>query len=279
MEALIQATLEDGVLEDNEKAALIKRAQKEGIDLDELDIYINSLLQKRKRELNKENEAREEKHQQAKKEAFGQVCPNCGKQVPPLTLKCDCGYEFNKKNVKSSVERLYEALNSIELTEVEKDSAKFKGSDGIIHYDEDKLLYLKLVKKKEIISSFPVPNTKEDIVEFLALSAPNAQKKGGLWGTILGRSIILSVIIIICSIIICIATGSWVPMILVPFFGVFFGGLIVRDADKATLRHNELATIWKSKFDQVMIKARSLRGDPEFTQQLDYYENMVNPKK
>ena len=39
MEALIQATLEDGVLEDHEKAALIKRAQKEGIDLDELEIY------------------------------------------------------------------------------------------------------------------------------------------------------------------------------------------------------------------------------------------------
>ena len=51
LENLIQATLEDGVLEDNEKAALIKRAQKEGVDLDELEIYINSLLQRRQREL------------------------------------------------------------------------------------------------------------------------------------------------------------------------------------------------------------------------------------
>ena len=133
-----------------------------------------------------------------------------------------------------------------------------------------------IAKKKDIISSFPVPNTKEDIVEFLALSAPNAQKKGGLWGTILGRSIILSIIIIICTIIVWISAGEGLYAVAVPFFGVFFGGLIVRDADKATLRHNELATVWKSKFDQVMIKGRSLRGDPEFTQQLDYYDNMVN---
>ena len=122
MEALIKATLEDGKLEENEKAALIKRAQKEGIDLDELEIYINSLLQKRKRELNKENEVREEKNQQAKKEAFGQVCPNCGKQVPPLTIKCDCGYEFTKGKTVSSAQLLFEKLNNIQLTEAEIDS-------------------------------------------------------------------------------------------------------------------------------------------------------------
>ena len=47
LESLIQATLEDGILEDNEKAALVKRAQKEGVDLDELEIYITSILQRR----------------------------------------------------------------------------------------------------------------------------------------------------------------------------------------------------------------------------------------
>ena len=41
LENLIQATLEDGILEDKEKAALIKRAQAEGVDIAELEIYIN----------------------------------------------------------------------------------------------------------------------------------------------------------------------------------------------------------------------------------------------
>ena len=40
LESLIQATLQDGLLTDQEKAVLIRRAQNEGVDLDELDIYI-----------------------------------------------------------------------------------------------------------------------------------------------------------------------------------------------------------------------------------------------
>ena len=73
LENLIQATLEDGVLEEYEKAALVKRAQAEGVDLTELEIYINSLLQKRQRELEKEKSAKIEKHAQEKKEAFGRT--------------------------------------------------------------------------------------------------------------------------------------------------------------------------------------------------------------
>ena len=56
LESLIQATLEDGKLEDFEKAALAKRAQAEGVDLAELEIYINSLRQRRARELNPKRE-------------------------------------------------------------------------------------------------------------------------------------------------------------------------------------------------------------------------------
>ena len=56
LESLIQATLEDGILEDNEKAALVKRAQAEGVDLAELEIYINSIMQKRQKELEAKRE-------------------------------------------------------------------------------------------------------------------------------------------------------------------------------------------------------------------------------
>lgn len=296
MENLIQATLEDGKLEENEKAALIKRAKKEGIDLDELEIYINSLLQKRQRELNKENEAQEEKHLKAKKEAFGQVCPNCGKQVPPLTLKCDCGYEFTKGKTVSSAQLLFEKLNNIQLTEEEIDSCshvieeKVDGEYRTVRnrfgnvekkVDEDKVKKLKEKKKQEIISSFPVPNTKEDIVEFLALAAPNAQKKGGFWwGTRVGRLLIVSLIVVVLTIIVWICTsglkGYGIYVFGTFFFGCFMGFTSVLEIDTETLNHNVRAEVWKSKFDQVMIKARSMRGDPEFTQQLDYYEYMVN---
>ena len=47
LENLIKATLVDGKLEDFEKAALLRRAQNEGVDPTELSIYINSILQKK----------------------------------------------------------------------------------------------------------------------------------------------------------------------------------------------------------------------------------------
>ena len=35
-----------------------------------------------------------------------------------------------------------------------------------------------IIKKKAIIQNFPIPNTKEDILEFLALALPLAKKTG-----------------------------------------------------------------------------------------------------
>ena len=86
LENLINATLEDGVLEEYEKAALVKRAQAEGVDLTELEIYINSILQRRKKERTKAEEARQEIIDKKKEEAYGRVCPNCGKQVNSILL-------------------------------------------------------------------------------------------------------------------------------------------------------------------------------------------------
>ena len=95
LENLIQATLEDGILEVKEKAALIKRAQAEGVDIAELEIYINSILQKRKREADKEKNAKLEQIAQKKKEAL-RKCPNCGESIPVMAISCPkCGYELS----------------------------------------------------------------------------------------------------------------------------------------------------------------------------------------
>ena len=155
LENLIQATLEDGILEDYEKAALVKRAEAEGVDLAELEIYINSILQRRKRELAKEQDAKQEIFDQKKKEAFGRTCPNCGKQVPPLTLKCDCGYEFTTNHQISSVQILSEKIEKILEKPLPNNDEKRK--EEIENRDQ---------QIREIISVFPVPNLKEDIKNF-----------------------------------------------------------------------------------------------------------------
>lgn len=273
MEALIQATLEDGKLEENEKAALVKRASKEGIDLDELEIYINSLLQKRQRELNKEKETREEKYEQAKKEAFGRVCPNCGKQVPPLTIKCECGYEFKKGEGNSTMAILGEKIAKIE-----------KWKEGADEHPDD-FRKRKLQAKIDAIKLTPIPNTKEDIIEFLSMSISNSKKEGGLWGTKSGRLVVLALVGVIVAIVLNIymriaysyysSDDIMLLSLLCLIAPIFFGGMVVSMSDNPTFEHNNMVDTWRMKFEQVILKGRSMQGDPEFQRQLDYYENQL----
>jgi hypothetical protein len=137
---------------------------------------------------------------------------------------------------------------------------------------------------KETINLFPVPNTKEDIIEFLALSAPSAKKKGGIWGTKSGRLLVGAIIILLlaCSVSFLgyLTDGTEGVGGAFLFFlpiGLIGYGVFAANASKvnATYIYNDLATAWRAKFDQVLMKGRSLRGDAEFTQQLDYYENML----
>ena len=251
LESLIQATLEEGILEDYEKEALVKRAQKEGVDLAELEIYINAQLQKRKRELKEKNEAIDAQYEKEKKEAIGPVCPKCGKQVPPLTLKCECGYEFTKSKVVSSVQLLVDKIEKI------KSSKKGNKYQEIL----------------DAITLFPVPNTKEDIIEFLALSAPNAKKKGGLWGSNLNRWIIVGLLILGIGIAARVISGDW-------NIGIWsmlcsWPLLFIVNIGDDMIEWNEKADVWRNKFDQVLMKGRSLMGDSDFQRQLDYYEKAV----
>lgn len=294
LENLIQATLEDGVLEDYEKAALVKRAQAEGVDIAELQIYINSILQKRQRELAQQENAKREEVDRKKKEAFGRVCPNCGRQVPPMTLMCECGFEFTEKRPVSSVQLLSEKIEAIMTKEYKPtSSSSYTTGGGILgaglntilsRADEDKnKTENESSKNKEIINAitmFPVPNTKEDIVEFCALAIANSKLKGGLWGTIIGRIVILSIIGVIAFVLSLIFGGE--EGALIGVFAImaiaFYGGLACSKLDQESIRSNKIAMAWRNKFEQVIIKGRSMRGDTEFTQQLDYYESLLKTK-
>lgn len=254
LESLIQATLEDGKLEEYEKAALVKRATAEGADLTELEIYINSLLQKRQRELNQKKEELEQKCEKEKKEAFGRTCPNCGAQVPPLTLKCECGYEFATTKAVSSIQILSDKLSSIKLTEEEKKEIDQSSEDE----KEGKRERFIANKKIDIISTFPIPNTKEDIIEFLAISVSSANKEIGF----LDKKKNFFLIVLVAGIIL-------------PLMGWMWGAIFMQ---RKSFSEEKLRNAWRAKCEQVLIKGRSLRGDSEFQKQLDYYENMLKKK-
>lgn len=99
-------------------------------------------------------------------------CPACGAVIQAFNTNCpDCGHEFRNVEANNSIQRLFEMLNQVEESKEEPTSLSgmFTAALG-----ENRVLS----QKKTIVQNFPVPNTKEDIIEFLTLALPLAKKPG-----------------------------------------------------------------------------------------------------
>ena len=138
IEQLISAALADGVLTEKEKQILFKRAQDQGIDLDEFEMVLDARLV----ELQKAEKEKAEKSA-PKSTKFGDVrkCPACGALVPALAVSCaECGYEFSGVDASSSAQKL-----SQEIAKAEK--------EGTEAYS--------------VVNNFPIPNTKNDLFDLM----------------------------------------------------------------------------------------------------------------
>ena len=76
------------------------------------------------------------------------TCPACGEILKPLSLKCEaCGHDVNVAKNLQSVDDFYKSLNRI--TDINK--------------------------RIQIISDYPVPTSKDDIIQFLAICFSHAK--------------------------------------------------------------------------------------------------------
>ena len=184
IETLISAALADGVLTEKEKQILFKKAESMGIDLDEFEMVLDARLvelKKKEARVEKQYELEMEKAKAAQKSApksnkFGDVrkCPTCGAMVESFQTKCpECGYEFTNIEANSTTQKLLDALDAVNaqttnqgiVSSVLSGLARTFGSDSAT------------MRKCQIIQNFPVPNTKEDLIEMLSLAHTNAEKK------------------------------------------------------------------------------------------------------
>lgn len=124
LERLIEAALQDGQLTEQEKAAIIKRAEAEGEDINEVDIYIQSLQQKRQQEFNekaqraateemvaqkKAREARDAAAAEEEKERAKLLrkCPACGTPIPATTNVCpNCGHIVESSDITNKISNM-----------------------------------------------------------------------------------------------------------------------------------------------------------------------------
>ena len=157
IEQLIKAALADGVLTEKEKQILFKRAQEQGVDLDEFEMVLDARLV----ELQKAEKEKAEKSA-PKSTKFGDVrkCPVCGALVPALATSCgECGYEFSGINASSSAQRL-----SQEIANAMKETQN-RGSSSLkqMFFEEERQVNM----VHSIVNSFPIPNTKNDLFDLM----------------------------------------------------------------------------------------------------------------
>lgn len=96
-------------------------------------------------------------------------CPNCGEILNSFVSNCPvCGYEIRDTGEVSSVEQLAAKLERLEAqrppTQKTSVLAKAFGLGTLQGIDEQKI---------DLIKNFPIPNTKEDILDFIVLAAAN----------------------------------------------------------------------------------------------------------
>lgn len=239
LNSLIDASLTDGRLTDQERAVIKKRALLEGFDPDEVDIYINSRLQ------------------QMQIDAQGAVakvrkCPACGAIISYMQTRCpQCGTEITNVGATRSVQKLSDMINQITATEMIKETRQ--------------------ERIKNAIKSFPVPTTKEDIMEFLFMAAPNAKKKKSFLST-LGPALTLGLIVFAAFFILGMltATNQSIGKALEDglFIGIFFGligaviGHFALSKRVEPIRdQNKMADVWRTKCEQVIAKAKFILKD------------------
>ena len=171
LQSLIEMAIADGMITDNERKVVLKKAVSLGFDKDEVEMILDGKLSLF---LNEQNNNQPIKKNSKEGEIL--KCPACGSISNALDIKClDCGYEFRNKEVNENTERLFELLKEVDNTPSPTRIRESRFGDENEDAKDDFLDDLAR-RKCQIINTFPISNTKEDIVEFLVKSIPLAKR-------------------------------------------------------------------------------------------------------
>lgn len=160
LEQLIDAVIADGVITPQERKVVYKKAADFGIDQDEIKVYLDGRLHAHNVSANKGTS----------KHGAMRICPNCGASINSFETNCiECGFEFKNTMGVDSMERFFRKLNSTHDIE----------------------------KKCELIKTFPIPNDKESLFEFLSVSIPNSRDARGAFSKGFSRWFMIGCIVLI----------------------------------------------------------------------------------
>lgn len=155
LEQLIDAVIADGIITDQERKVVYKKAAALGIDEDEIEVYLEGRLSA----FNNNNKPKSGKHGALK------TCPNCGAVVDVFTGTCkECGYNFVGIESNNTTKQL-----QTELERIDKENRQSVVGSMFSQFGLDK----NTNRKVQLIKNFSIPNTKADLLEFAMLCYSN----------------------------------------------------------------------------------------------------------
>lgn len=180
LEDLINIAIEDGSITDKERLVLYKKAAKFDIDPDELDMVLESRLNKGSVKETSITQPSGMRRTGPKK------CPSCGAVLSDSnTVHCPyCGYK-----VVNIVSDILEEINSVTVPKKVQQNSGFFGK--IVDLIESDAANIDMLEQKEnIILGYHIPMAKEVILEFLAFSVQKGRKhpEYDIWDEELGET-------------------------------------------------------------------------------------------
>lgn len=173
LDELIEAATEDGVITETERRVLERKALKMGCDLDELNVILEARLHKKRREFAQKtppppppvsepvNRSTNINYVPDESIKMGKIkrCAACNAIIPPGSVRCpDCGLEFRNIEAVNSMRALQARLDALSHNSKGGVGAEIFSQLGLSSTDS---------RQARIIRDFPVPNAREDLMEFM----------------------------------------------------------------------------------------------------------------
>jgi len=179
LDALIQQYLTDGVLTDKERQVILNKADKMGLDRDEIDLYLDAEIQK----IDQTTDA-------AVRKQKGKVCPYCGASIPLLADKCPACDRFitpeASKELQDILDNLEEALVDLKSgKDLERNKAtveRYARKAKLYYNNNPKIKILLEEVEKEMIEA--EKNLKSSKRNDFILSLLSFMGKGKFWGSL-----------------------------------------------------------------------------------------------
>lgn len=216
LEALIKNVLADGVITDKERAVLHKKAEAEGVDVDEIDVYIDGELDKIRNE-------------QMKAKVQVRKCPACGEIIPALSNICpSCGAAVDNQREDDLHKLLVRIENDlVDIKAISGSSFNIKSEK---EYKEKKAIFEKDVREARVF--YGENKRVQKLIAELQQELENANKlhkkykRNKLLTKIVSIPIVLLIIYAVFKwLVIPSIISVWKTWDLLILLGLFFGGI------------------------------------------------------